>query len=144
MNKRQHITSFYLETLLLISVFIAIILVLTQVFGLGRAESGQAKLLTNSVSLAQNAAEAVSAAGGPDDLAALLDEGGNTSVLPDGSVEARYTADMRADPDGSVCVTITWQPDGALVTSAITVRYGDSDEPIYELLTAVTLREGAQ
>ena len=39
MKRNGHITAFYLETLLLIVVFIGIILVLTQVFGLGRVQS---------------------------------------------------------------------------------------------------------
>ena len=51
-----------METLLLILVFIAIILVLTRVFGLGRATGNQATRLNNAVSLASKAAEAFSAA----------------------------------------------------------------------------------
>ena len=46
MKKQEHITAFYVETLLLILVFIAIILVLTHVFGLGKVQSSRAKLLT--------------------------------------------------------------------------------------------------
>ena len=64
MKKNGHITAFYLETLLLIVVFIGIILILTQVFGLGRVQSVEAGRLTDAVILAQNAAEAVSAASG--------------------------------------------------------------------------------
>ena len=57
MKKNGHITGFYLETLLLIVVFIAIILVLTQVFGLAQVQSVRAKQLTEAVTLAGNAAE---------------------------------------------------------------------------------------
>ena len=46
MKKNGHITAFYLETLLLIVVFIGINLILTQVFGLGRVQSVEAKRLT--------------------------------------------------------------------------------------------------
>ena len=59
MKKNGPITAFYLETLLLIVVFIGIILVLTQVFGLSRTQSREARRLTDAVILAQNGAEAV-------------------------------------------------------------------------------------
>ena len=57
---KKHITSFYAETLILILVFVAVILTLTQVFGLAKKQSEEAKLLTSAVTLAQNAAEALS------------------------------------------------------------------------------------
>ena len=50
--KRNHaVTAFYLETLLLIVVFLGIILVLTQVFGLARIQSASARQLTEAVTL---------------------------------------------------------------------------------------------
>lgn len=140
MKKQQHITSFYLETLLLIAVFIAIILVLTHVFGLGRTQSSEAKLLTNAVSLAQNAAEAVSAADSPETVVAILDENGNVSLDGD-TVQARYDTNMRPDANGSMCVDVTWEPDGKLVSSTITVTYGDDVEPVYTLTTATYTEE---
>lgn len=144
MNKERHITSFYMETLLLIAVFIAIILVLTQVFGLGRTESSDAKLLTNAVTLAQNAAEAFSASDSPQRLAALLDENGNT-VVNGVTVEARYGTDMTPDPTGKLVISSTWEPavrgGGTLVTGWIAARYEGRDEPIYEMKTAVYLSE---
>ena len=144
MKNDRHITSFSIETLLLIAVFLAIILLLTQVFGLGRRESGEARLLTNAVTLAQNAAEVVSASADPQELAVLLDEDGNSLVTADG-VEARYDVDMMPDPDGAFCVQIGWQPEqrqsGSLVKSAVIVYYDDRTEPIYMLDTAVFLKE---
>lgn len=145
MNRgKRHITSFYMETLLLIAVFIAIILVLTQVFGMGRAESGEARLLTSAVTLAQNAAEAVSAADSPSSLVWLLDENGNV-FYENGVVEARYTVDMVPAANGALEVDITWTPEererGTLVSGEITVRYRGADEPIYTLETAAYLQE---
>ena len=58
MKKHSHITGFYLETLMLIVVFVLIILVLTQVFGLAQMQSTRAKHLNGAVVLAQTAAEA--------------------------------------------------------------------------------------
>ena len=103
MNKKQHITAFYLETLLMIVVFISIILVLTRVFGRARVQSVQAKTLTAAVTLAQNTAEAVSASGSPGELARILDEGGNV-FLTEGKeggqalVTAAYDAGMTPVP----------------------------------------------
>ena len=136
-----------METLLLIAVFIAIILVLTQVFGLGRVESGEAKLLTNAVTLAQNAAEAFSASDDPQKLASLLDENGNTSVSGN-TVTARYTSDMTPDPNGAFTVSTVWIPasagNGTLASGAITVCFGTEEDPVYTLDTAVYLEEVPQ
>ena len=72
--KKQLLTSFYLEAVLLIAVFVAMILVLTGVFGAARTQSAAARRLTQAVTLAANAAEAVSAADSPEQAAALDDK----------------------------------------------------------------------
>lgn len=142
MKKHAQITGFYLETLLLIVVFISIILVLTQVFGIGRAMSGRAELLTNAVCLAQNAAEAVSASETPEEVAALLNENGNARIS-EGCVEACYDRDMRPAPEApALRVLVTWEPaaDG-MIYSTITVTNGG--DPVYSLDTAVYVGEVA-
>ena len=102
MNKKEHITAFYLETLLMIAVFISIILVLTRVFGSARAQSARAKHLTEAVTLAQNTAEAVSASGSAKELRALLDQGGNAVLQEKGggafAVVAAYDLSMNPVP----------------------------------------------
>ena len=145
--KRQHATGFYLETLLLIVVFIAIILVLTRVFGLGRATGNQATRLNNAVSLASKAAEAFSAAETPEELARLLNENGNAGVMDDTlGVAAWYDLQMRPDPQGRMQVEIFWLPEpsegGTLVRGTILVRLDGAVEPIYRLETAA-FRKGA-
>ena len=143
MKRHQHVTAFYLETLLLIAVFISIILVLTRVFGLGQSQSGQAKLLTNAVCLAQNAAEAVSASRDGDDLLAILNENGN-AVRTDTGVLARYDRNMAPDPEGELRVDVTWTPengDPTLVRSGVSVLRGEGTDPVYTLDTAVYLGE---
>ena len=45
MKKKQHITAFYMEMLVLTAVFIVVILILTQVFALSRGQSARALLL---------------------------------------------------------------------------------------------------
>ena len=144
--KKQLLTSFYLEAVLLIAVFVAMILVLTGVFGAARTQSAAARRLTQAVTLAANAAEAVSAADSPEQAATLLDEGGNVR-LADGRLEASYLA------DGSPClsgadalrVTVSWEPaaeDAALVRSRIDVYAASDGTPVYTLETA-RFRKGA-
>ena len=108
MKRKGHITAFYLETLLLILVFVAILLVLTSVFGMAKAQSSEAKLLTNAVTLAGNAAEAVSASDREDTLLALLNENENAETMKDTiGVTARYDTEMRPDPDGKLRLDVT-------------------------------------
>ena len=142
MKKNSHITGFYLETLLLIVVFLAIILVLTQVFGLGRMQSVQAKRLTDAVVLAGNAAEAVSASRTQQDLLDLLDENSNAALMPDASgVTACYGADLSPDADGGYRVEVSWLPEetetGRIIRSVIRVCFGEAGEALYQLETAV-------
>lgn len=135
MKRHQHIAAFYLETLLLIAVFIAIILVLTRVFGISRSQSGDAKLLTHAVCLAQNAAEAVSAAPDEEALRAILNENDNAAVT-EGGIRASYDRDMQPDADGELLVDVTWVPEGGLVSSSVTVWLEGRAEPVYTLDTA--------
>lgn len=150
MKKNQHITAFYLETILLIVVFMTIIMLLTNVFGAGRSQSVEAKRLTNAVCLAENAAEAVSASDSFDVLQALLDEADNTELVegsPAPTVDARYDEKMQPDPEGRYHVQVSWEPEaagagtGSLVSSDVTVTYEGMKEPIYHLETAVYLKE---
>ena len=141
MKDKQHITAFYLETLLLIVVFISIILVLTQIFGLGKAKSGEAMLLTNAVTLAQNGAEAFSAAEDPAQMAALLNEQDNAEVLQNAEgVSARYNADMTPDAEGPFEWKAFWTESagdaGSFIRCRIVLTYQDSEQPVYELETA--------
>ncbi len=142
--KRHRITTFYMEALFLIAVFIAVILVLTRVFGIGRSQSQEAKLLTSAVSLAQNAAEAVSGSTDPEDVAELLTQTDTISVTVDEGkrIIARYDMDMNPDPEGELKLVIGWEPSetvsGTLVTCPITVWQDEqADEPVYALQTAV-------
>ena len=64
-KNNTHVAAFYADTLLLIVVFVGILILLVQVFGLGKQRSAEAKLLTTAVALAENTAEAASAASPP-------------------------------------------------------------------------------
>mgnify|MGYP007101846402 CR=1 FL=1 len=141
---RKNITTFYVETLLLIAVFIAILLVLTQVFGGAKVQTTQARLLTNGVCLAENAAEAFSRSDSPETLAALLDQNGNTGQEGQ-TLTAAYDADMTPDPDGMLVVSVVWDPNptqtGTLVSGQIQVLRRDTGDLVYSLETAVFLSE---
>ena len=140
MKQKAQTTSFYVETLLLIVVFIAIILGLTQIFGLAEAESSRSAQLTGAVMLAENAAEAVSASRSAGELLALLDEG--SARLEGSVVSARYGAELRPDPAGPYELRVSWEPEaGGLVNSTIEVlREGRG---LYTLRTAVFCGEEA-
>jgi len=150
MKKGNHITAFYIEVLLLTVGLIGIVLVLTQIFALGRRASAEARELTDAVCLAQNAAEALSASSAPEELCALLDEGGNADLVEgtDGpAIRAGYDADLRPDRDGKLIVTVTWDEEsaaaGRMVRSHITVTGKDGGREIYSLDTAVFIKEAA-
>ena len=140
MKKQSHITGFYLETLMLIVVFVLIILVLTQVFGLAQMQSTRAKQLNGAVILAQNALEAVSASETPEELLKLLNDNDNAVLMADtAGVTACYDRDLNPDAEGNYRVDVTWLPEetenGILVHSVAEVRCDDAEAPVYRLET---------
>lgn len=165
-ERHEHITAFYMETILLIVSFVVVILVLTHVFGLGKLETSKARDLTSAVRIAENAAEAFAAAEGPAELADLL--GGEPLVtlasassqypvpkrdrLPAGIFSA-YDADLNQVPEESCAywLTIWWEPvngtvhngDAVLAKATIKVyKTADPDsDPIYTLETKTYIPE---
>ena len=147
--KRQHITAFYLETVILIVVFVGIILILTRVFGIGKKEGESARILTDAVSLSENAAEAIASSGSPQEVADLLNSNGNAWVEEDtDEIWAVYGTDRSADPNGPLRLQITWEPEirdtGTLVSNDILVWYLEQPDPVYTLQTAVFVKEGEE
>ena len=140
MKKQSRFTAFYLETLILIVVFIAIILVLTQVFGLARVQSVKARQLTDAVVLAGNAAEAVSASRTEEELLELLNERDNAIAMPDDAgITARYDERLQPDASGGYRVDVSWVPEetetGTMIRSVVEVHWNDGEIPIYLLET---------
>ena len=127
---KKHITAFYFETLLMILVFVAMILVLSGVFGGARARSAEARHLTKAVDIAGSAAEAVAASSSPEELERTLGALGETT-REDGKLTLR---------EGEYLTEVTWEPDGELTESKITV-FWDGRE-VYSLATAVFTGEG--
>ena len=145
MKDRGHSTAFYIETLVMIMIFVVIILVLTKVFAIAKADSINAKELTNAVAMAQNTAEVIQSSESKDEFITLMDEDGN--VTEDGdTVVIRYDKDNKADSQGIYAVNVTWTPKktdaGELVTSDISVIYGDDEDSIYDMSTKVYIKEG--
>lgn len=157
MNRERTMTAFYLETVLMVIIFVLVIAVLSQVFGLARSQSRQAQQLTNAVCLAQNAAEAAAAAESGEEMLQLLREDGNAGLeekAGESLLTAYYDADMKpvsreaAAADGSsLRLEATWAPErsqtGNFVNSHIAVYEGPSETPLYTLDTGVYIREEA-
>ncbi|MBQ9015054.1 MAG: hypothetical protein IJ109_10525 [Firmicutes bacterium] len=155
MNRHRTMTAFYLETVLMVIIFVLVIAILSQVFGLARSESRQAQQLTNAVCLAQNAAQAAAGADSEEGMLRLLDENGNARIEDrDGSsvVTAWYDGDMHpvsaeaaAADESALRLEATWAPKqsqtGSFVNSDIAVYAGASKDPVYTLNTGVYLRE---
>lgn len=143
---KNHITNFYMETLVLVVVLTAVILVLTRVFAFSRQMGSRARILTQAVHLAENAAEAAAAADGLDTLQELLEEDGNVRVSQDGILQAWYDEEMRPVSDGSFCVEVDWRPEerlgGNLAGSTISVYWQGESSPVYTIETAVYLHGG--
>ena len=149
MKQKSHLTSFYVETLLMILIFTGMIVLLSSVFSLARVRSVQARRLSNAVCLAQNAAEAVAASTSAQDVLEILEEENNGELIRENgnpAVVFLYDDDMHADTAGMCSVTVTWEKterDDFVVSNITVARNGESD-PVYELRTGVWIPGGAQ
>lgn len=146
-KKKQHITAFYMEMLVLIAVFVVVILILTKIFALSRQQSARAEILTNSVYLAENAAEMVAASDSQETFRALLEREGKIQILESGdgrTFRVRYDNDRKQAEQGAYRLDVEWKPEdslgGSLVKSVITVYWGEETEPVYTLETGLFLR----
>ena len=143
-NKHAHITAFYLETLLMILVFVAIILMLTQVFGASRKLSAEAGYLSDAATISESVSAAVRASDDEEALIEILNgaagdsANGTPAVLLNGAsvptIEVRYDDDLVPAGDGPYEVTVTWEKTagtrGDYVDSEITVRRDGVEEPV--------------
>ena len=137
---KKHITAFYLETLVMIAVFICTILILSHIFGIARSRSAEAKMLTSSVTLVQNTAEAMASAATPEGLMALVSEGDNAGFEDVGGGRAlvlRYDADMTPNPEGELSITVRWRGENGLVYGDISASETATQREIYAVTTAV-------
>ena len=137
--KRQYLARFCLEALLLVAVFAAMVLVLTGVFGAARTQSLKAKRLTQSVTIASNAAEALYASNGLEQAAALLDANGLVRTAA-GRLEADYRVDgtLCSAGEGALRLYVAQErsaSDPLLEISRISVCAAGEDEPVYTLET---------
>lgn len=72
MKQKGEITAFYIETLIMITVMMGILLVMTQILGLSKQGNIKAHRLTQAVTIAQSAAETASAAEDLEDFQQAL------------------------------------------------------------------------
>ena len=149
MKQKSHLTSFYVETLLMVLIFTGMIVILSSVFSLARVQSVRSARLTNAVCLAQNAAEAVAASTSAQDVLEILEEEDNGELTEENgrtAVVLLYDDDMHADHSGVCSVTVTWEKTDRddFVRSNITVSRQGEQDPVYELQTGVWIPGGAQ
>lgn len=151
--KRQQTTAFYVETLALVVAFLVVLLMLTRIFGLARAKSEEAGELTRAVNLAERAAEAVAASDSLSGVQELLDENG-TGTIRGNVLEMEFrgeksggageAAKAAGREDGTALrIQVTWEPDGALIRSRISVLRGDAELYSLETATAAAGKETA-
>lgn len=143
-RKKRHNTDFYIETLILTVVLLAVILVLIKVFAFSADLSGRAGRLTRAVHLAENAAEAVAAADSPEILRMLIEEDGNVQEErdgADGTLHAWYDEEMRPASGGQFHVEVSWEPEaaGSYAESTVSVYWMEETDPLYVLETGVYL-----
>lgn len=143
MKQRKHITAFYLETLLLVVAFAAVILVLIQCFAASERSRRQARELNDAVYLARNAAEAAAEAG---DTAELLDLLGGDAVAEESAMLIRYDETLEPDAGGIYRVRISWEMPmgaGSMVNYNITVENTETGNELFDLSMAVNPRRDA-
>ena len=120
--KRQTRAAFYVETLLLVSALVAVVLILAKCFSTAEQTRLRAGELTGAVHLTRTPA-----------------------VPTESGFRLYYDEDFRADPAGSLCLEISWdrrpQAGCGLVSYTIAVAHTDRDEEVYRLETAVYLGE---
>lgn len=140
MNKDRRQIGFYVETLIMIVVFVTIILMLTGVFIFSKVQSIKAEELNSAVTLAQNTAEAVSLSDDYDEFCQLLNEQHNIKMSDGGKVVACYEKNLNPSANGYYNVETEWNQEdsgsGSLVHAKITV-YTGSETPVYSMKTAV-------
>ena len=140
MNERNHAAAFYMETIILLIVFMSVILIITNVFTVSYSQSKKAEELTSAVCLAENAAEAFLASDDIDTLYKVLDEG---NVQQQGTVLlCRYDPERTPDPDGAITVQISLEEENDYLRTEIAVSDSQSGEVIYELHTGKYVKEG--
>lgn len=142
-----HITAFYIEALLLVITFVAIILVLSKVFSASLKRSQEAVTLTTAVALSQKAAEAFSYGKTPEKTAEVLNDGGN--VVWDAAsqkVIGTYAKEGTPDPNGPLRLEMTFeeeQDDQDLLRICQISVTDETGKLIYSLSEAVYLKEVA-
>ncbi len=143
-QKRDGTTAFFIETLMLFTVFTVVTVVLMKGFSFAGKLSRDAESLSKAAHLAEAAAEMVSASESGETLLSLLNENGNASVLEQAAdasysvYRAKYDADMRPSADGIFYADVSWKPgqDG-LVRSTVNIYRSGETEALYSLDLAV-------
>lgn len=146
MKQKGQITAFYIETLIMITVMMGILMVLTQILGLSKQGNVQARQLTQAVTIAQSAAETASSVSDLEDFRKALNleafevmKEENASQTCSGIYHwendtAQGTAQSEAAPQTDYRIRISRTIEEGLRKDQIQVFPAQGSEEIYSLV----------
>ena len=139
MNERRAVTAFYVETLMMILVFIGIMMVLTRIFVLSKTQENEARNLTRAVTIAGNVAEGLSLS---DDVETNMKKTGLEGSLVENTekkkiYEGKWTWPGKnpGQKGQNYKVRITLTRDRKMVHHLIQIYCGDEKKPVYTIET---------
>ena len=145
MKQKGQITAFYIETLIMITVMMGILMVLTQILGLSKQGNVQARQLTQAVTIAQSAAETASSVSDLEDFRKALNLEAFEVMKEDASQTcsgiyhwendtAQGTAQSDTAPQTDYRIRISRTIEEGLRTDQIQVFPAQGSEEIYSLV----------
>ncbi len=138
MKQNRHF-SFYMEVMIMLVVFIAVIVNLSRVFTLSRRQSWQARQLSDAVILASSGAEICASCRSEEELLELLQDAG--AKRSDAGITASFNDRFEMDPSGEMIMEIGWLPEGEkFVETPISISCNGTE--IYTLNTGHYLGGG--
>ncbi len=146
MKDRRAITAFYVETLLMIVVFIGIMMVLTRILVLSKMQEKKAQHLTEAVTVAANVAEALSASDEIEEAIKVLDLEEGAFEKPGRIYAGTYRISKEGKDDTLYKVRITKTEEGKIAHHLIEIFTGNEKDPVYQLTTdqsTGSIRKGA-
>ena len=137
MKQKQNF-GFYMETIIMLLVFMVAIPNIVRVFTASYGTSRNAERLTDAVILASNGAELVLASHSPEEIMTVLEDAG--PKLEDTVITAHFDDNLEMSKDGPIEMKIDWQETEAdFAHTVITISY--SGKELYELETGRYLEE---
>ena len=139
MKQKQNF-GFYMETIIMLLVFMIAISNIVRVFTASYGKSRNAEHLTDAVILASNGAELVLASQSPEEIMSVLKDAG--PELEDSVITAHFDDNLEMSKDGPIEMKIDWQETEAdFAHAVITVSYSAME--LYTLTTGKYLESAS-